>query len=122
MGGSKDGIISEILEQDSLEIDTPMQQPRIEVVSSKNQSNRRSSTSCVVPDYFVKEQVDPVKVFKKLSPDQSKKQVAAAVAPTQGGPHRDYLKLMQERKKGRIKQRKNSQMTNSKGGNEFPIA
>lgn len=53
---------SEILEQSSMEVDTPMQRPRVRDIVNLNDQSQQSS-SCRVPEFFIKEDVNPVKNF-----------------------------------------------------------
>ena len=53
---------SEILEQSSMEVDTPMQRPRVRDIVNLNDKSQQSS-SCRVPEFFIKKDVNPVKNF-----------------------------------------------------------
>ena len=61
---------SEILEQSSMEIDTPMQHPRICEINKLNDKSLESS-SCRVPEFFKKEDVNPVKNLGNLILEES---------------------------------------------------
>lgn len=65
---AEDGVISEILEQESLEVDSPRHHPRIIVdPGSKSCIDSNKSSSLRMPESFIKEDVNPVKQPSNLS-------------------------------------------------------
>ena len=97
-----------------MEIDTPMQHPRICEINKLNDKSLESS-SCRVPEFFKKEDVNPVKNLGNLILEesqevqkksrQSKLNLPSGAKVAQenqvdqiNSPQKDYLKKMQERK------------------------
>ena len=62
-------MIDEIQEQESMEIETPLQQPRVKEIR-KPDGSAENSALCQVPATFNKEQVNPVKAFNNVALDE----------------------------------------------------
>ena len=64
--GKNDGRISEILEQESMEVDTPLHPSRVVDIMKVTDESANQSSSYLVPASFSKEQVNPVKAYNNM--------------------------------------------------------
>ena len=126
--GKNDGRISEILEQESMEVDTPLHPSRVVDIMKVTDESANQSSSFLVPASFSKEQVNPVKAYNNMElsdliePDskaKSKVNLKNGILLKEISDHLDPKLLLNKQLEGNkrgIKQRKNSQLTTKSGG------